>query len=84
MVYPVLTLLVLHQAPVGLFVCRVYKENPIKAVLAIFILAIFIVVGYFIGNKISYEMPERFLGFFNSFVAGLMIHVVFHKFHTKH
>lgn len=83
-IYPVLLLLVIHRVPVGLFVCRVYKDNVKKAVSVIFLLAFISIFGYFIGNKISHELPELYLGYFNSFVAGLMLHVVFHKFHTKH
>ncbi len=82
-IYPVLLLLIIHKLPVGLFICRMFKNKILFAIILLALLAFISVVGYIIASKMEFEFQYKALAYFNSFVAGLILHVVFHNFHTN-
>jgi zinc transporter ZupT len=77
---------VLHRLPEGAGVFRLarYSFGKNVALLALVALGFFTVAGFYFGTQILVLVPEPSLVLFQSLMAGILLHVIFHRRHLPH
>jgi len=75
--------IVLHRLPEGVGIWRVTQSNLGKkaGILALFIVASATLGGFFFGESWFMHSSERVLMIFESLMAGVLLHIIFHRHH---
>lgn len=72
----------LHQIPVGLMVCWVLQDRPLKlAWLVLLFMGLMTVVGYWVEPALLAVLPDRAGLAFEALVGGSLLHVLGHSGH---
>jgi hypothetical protein len=76
---------VLHRLPEGLGIWRVATAafNRTWGMIALCIMMLSTGIGFFFGAKWLSYAPDNFVGLFEGLMAGVLLHVVFHKSHVQ-
>ncbi len=76
---------VLHRLPEGLGIWRVAQSAFSKrwGYIALSIMTLSTGVGFFFGSKWLSYAPDNLVGLFEGLMAGVLLHVVFHKSHVQ-
>ena len=77
---------VLHRLPEGLGIWRVAIAafNRQWGFIALCVMMLSTACGYFFGSSWLAYASEGFVGLFEGLMAGVLLHVVFHKTHVQH
>lgn len=76
---------VLHRLPEGICIWRIFqtKYDSVLAFIVLTVMTIVTTIGYFFGNSWLIYAPENIMGIFEGLMAGVLLHVVFHKKHFQ-
>lgn len=76
---------VLHRLPEGLGIWRVAESAFSKywGFFALWVMMISTGIGFFFGSYWLAYAPDHLVGFFEGLMAGVLLHVVFHKSHVQ-
>ena len=77
---------ILHRLPEGLGIWRLAQSAFSRnwGYLALGMLMLATACGYFFGSSWLAYASEGFVGLFEGLMAGVLLHVVFHKTHVQH
>lgn len=76
---------VLHRLPEGLGIWRIAQSTFSKywGLVALSIMMVSTGIGFFFGTQWFVFAPESFVGLFEGLMAGVLLHVVFHRSHVQ-